>query len=265
MWLRFLILRLVASSLVLDGIRYPVNGQLQKGMLRDLGDLWRPSEPGSNIIPCGEWGPQGTRLNVLLGDTFLIQGSIPLPEGGGVLTVDAIFDPQPNFNMAGRLYKSTRFAVEDIPDQPTNFSLSVVLPSTAQPGPLSVQVKYDALVAKYAFFQCADLTGVDPNAPAPWSALGWWIGGLVVLAIGVIVTICAYCICCKRCCSKSVKAEPIDGTAAGAPMGYPDHTEVSLKDPRDREVSEGSLEIEDMNQSESEGISDDETPAKTKK
>lgn len=69
------VFRLVASSLVLDGIRYPANAVLRKGMLRgllewvvglrrhrvvvglgenfkescciDLGDLWNPSEPGN--------------------------------------------------------------------------------------------------------------------------------------------------------------------------------------------------------------------------
>jgi len=264
MWLRFLILRLAASSLVLEGIRYPVNGQLRRSMLRELGDLWNPSEPGSNIIPCGEWGVLGTRLDIALGDTFAIQGVIPIAEGGGVLTADVIFDAEPNFNMAGRLYKSTRFAVQDVPDNSTNFTLELVLPRASLPGPFSVQVKFVALVARFAFFQCADFNGYDPDATTSWSAFGWWIGILVALAVGVIVATCAYCICCKKCCSK-VKAEPIDGTnAPESPLGYPDHTEVSLKDPRgDRELSEGSLEIEDMAQSDE--SSEDEAPVKTKK
>jgi hypothetical protein len=233
-------------------------------MLRDVGDLWNPSVSGSNIIPCGEWGPQATRLEILLGDTFVIQGTVPSAKGGGVVTVDAIFDPHPNFNLAGRLYKSTRFYVEDIldSDKETSFNLTVVLPRSSPPGPFSVQVKFVALEAKYAFFQCADLNGIDPDASQSWNAFSWWIGGLIALAVGVVVAILAYCICCKKCCSKRAKAEPIDGRteAPESPLDYPgQNDEVSLKDPRgDREVSEGSLEIEDMAQSETESSSDDE-------
>jgi len=253
MWLLPLVLvRLATSSLVLTGIR-PMNGPLRSDMLRDMGDLWTPATAGSNILPCGEWGPQATRLEIPMGGSFTLEGTVPDPEGGGVLTVDAIFDPEPNFNLAGRLYKSTRFAVQDVTDQPMNFSVTIKMPPEAQPGPLSLQIKYVALVAKYAFYQCADLVGVDPN-PKPWDAIKWWILGIILLAVSVTIAACVYCFCCRKCCSKRPQDEPLNDPAfdPATPKGRQDaQREVSVKNLHaDREASE-SMEIEDMAHSES--------------
>jgi len=256
------LIKLVTSTLVLTGIRSPPAGELRKTMLRDSGDLWNPAEPGSNIIPCGEWGPLAQRLQVPLGGSFVLEGSIPVAKGGGVLTVDGIFDPNPNFNLAGRLYPSTRFNVTDIADQPTNFSEVLTLPATAQPGPFTLQIKYVSLDAKYAYFQCADLEGFDPNATSKWTAISWWIAAIVILAVGVIIAGCSYCVCCKRCEKRKKHDGFTDRGFAEPAADERDHGEVSVKNPHaDREASE-SMEIEDMAHSES---SDDEPDPKVRR
>jgi len=254
MWFPLLLARLATSTLVLNGVRYPAEADPSAEMLRDGGDLWSPPQPGSNVLPCGAWGPMATRLNVKLGEPFVLTGTVPATAGGGVLTVDGIFDPSPNFNLAGVLYQSRRFSIQDVGGSPTNFSLPLSLPSDSPLGPVSLQVKFVSLEAKHPFYQCVDLMGVPHPDDAWLSPWGWWLVGISLGVIILLICVVVYCIC-KRSSGKSKDVNyPTLPNSPATNLGVSERpkdaafNDVSVQDPRevdsDREFLDPVSDVE---------------------
>jgi len=239
MRLQLLLVGLATSSLVLTGVRSPSDAEPRHHMLRDSGDLWSPADPGSNVIPCGDYGAMAERMDVPLGEPFTVVGSLPATAGGGELSVHGIFDSKPNFNLAGVLYPSQRFNSQDIGENPTNFSLEVTLPHDSAPGPVSLQVSFVGRTGRHPYFQCLDLNGT-PAKTSLLDAMGWWLVGLGAAAL--LLFVCCVAFWSRKCCcrpqEKTLPIIPASVSKSLGPSGTkptPVHMlpEVSFKDSRD--------------------------------
>jgi hypothetical protein len=143
------------------------------------------------------------------GDTFEILGEIPRASGGGVLTFDIIYDPNPNFQLAGFPsaggYESQRLGLVQVPDTDDwEFAQTVKLPATAS-GLFTVQVAYAAVNAVHhkLVFQCVDGLSVSGtelkdrnNKPGAQASLtsGGVVAVLVIFLVLVALGITACCL-----------------------------------------------------------------------
>jgi len=211
----------VCSTMYLRGVEYPIGGAFTSEPLRGIrkGDIWAPAQKGSNILPCGSFGTNsflGTRMTIERGRPFLINGTVPLSAGGGVLTFEVVFDKaKPNFN----LDISEELGELHVPDTSHKYdwSAELTLPTDALAGPFTVQVKYNALEADHPYYQCVDLASEETITTESY----------VVFFIVIITTVCALCLfsvwCYRR--SKAKRRAQIAKTFENDSHKYPSRAE----------------------------------------
>lgn len=176
------------ATLVLNGVILQDNGPVDPNPLRGIhaGDIWAPPIKGSNILRCGSWGTESYwgayRGDLYPGQTFSVNGSIPVPNGGGWLSFSVLEGEDPLFGTG----EDTGLADFEVPNRKFNWQTELTLPEKWPVGKdFTMQVAYKSKGGEFPFYQCIDLHSVAaPPTPDPFP---------YTLVIGIASAVLAVC------------------------------------------------------------------------
>lgn len=187
--------RLVDATLVLNGVILQDGGPVDPNPLRGIhaGDIWAPPIKGSNILRCGSWGTESYwgayRGELYPGQKFSVNGSIPVPNGGGWLSFSVLAGEDPLFGLGD----DTALANFEVPNRKFQWQTELTLPESWPVGKdFTMQVAFKSKSAEFPFYQCIDLHSVEaPPTPDPFPY------SLVIGIASAVLAVCCIlgCVC----------------------------------------------------------------------